>query len=96
MNQDNFKQDLNSEGIKKAADEYVTNHQDSEVRRMYGHHVRTFIDGANYSKDIPSQEKRIQELEEGLRTLLNALGDDKISIDDTKKEFVKAKQLLTK
>jgi hypothetical protein len=34
--------------IKEAADKYVSNHQDSEVRRMYGHHYRSFMAGVSF------------------------------------------------
>lgn len=34
------------ESIEDAARNYVSNHEDLEVRRMYGHYYRTFIAGA--------------------------------------------------
>lgn len=34
--------------IHHAAEQYVTNHKDGEVRRMYGHHYRSFTDGAKF------------------------------------------------
>jgi uncharacterized protein (DUF2267 family) len=46
----------------KQAHEYVTNHPDSEVRRMYGHYFRTFKDGFNAA----SQFKASSQLPSGL------------------------------
>jgi len=52
------KEGMKSKGGKKdtaleqAADHYVSNHEDIEVRRMYGHYYRTFLDGAAYQQPI--------------------------------------------
>ena len=34
-----------NEILKQTANNYVSNHVDPEVRRMHGHHVRSFMDG---------------------------------------------------
>lgn len=43
----------------KLAHDYVTNHDDSEVRRMYSHHYRSFIAGFNSSE---AQKTTINEI----------------------------------
>lgn len=49
---------------KDAAHEYVTNHPDSEVRRMYGHHYRSFMDGYKHAE---TENTRLREALERIR-----------------------------
>lgn len=43
--------------VGKLADDYVSNHHDEEVRRMYGHHFRSFIEGFKKCQEINSERK---------------------------------------
>lgn len=47
---DKVKQDWN-QLIDDAAKKYVESHKDGEVRRMYGHHYRSFQDGAKWENE---------------------------------------------
>lgn len=44
------------------ADNYVSNHKDSEVRRMYGHHYRSYI--AGYEEADQQNKALLKEVEE--------------------------------
>jgi hypothetical protein len=75
--------------LKEVADNYVSNHSDSEVRRMYGHHCRSFIAGAKWQK------------EELLKEIIGEI-DRRILHEANKKPFstkyegmVEVKQILT-
>ena len=45
------------------AHRYVTDHEDSSIRRMYGHHYQTFIAGfeANSHDDLLKRNKELLE-----------------------------------
>jgi hypothetical protein len=46
------------------ADEYASNHEDPEVRRMYGHHYNSFIAGYDAAMGfIREVKKKIDKLE---------------------------------
>lgn len=55
---------MENKTAEELAKEYVENHPDSEVGRMYGHHVRSFKDGYKASESTISQ---LQEELSGLK-----------------------------
>lgn len=65
------KPDLTNDNINAAAKFYVENNHDSEVRRMYGHHLRSFKEGAEWAKQ--ALESRIKELEQENKQLKEVL-----------------------
>lgn len=52
--------------LNDAADKFVTNHKDEEVRRMYGHHFRSFVEGAvwEFERNVNNFEKMKEALED--------------------------------
>jgi hypothetical protein len=56
--------------VRAVAHNYVTNHQDSEVRRMYGHHLRTFMDGYKQG------QSELREENERLKAIISDVWQD--------------------
>lgn len=48
---------LGKADVKKLANDYVSTHHDEEVRRMYGHHFRSFVAGFSKCQEINSEKK---------------------------------------
>lgn len=75
--------------LREAADNYVSNHADGEVRRMYGHHLRSFKDGWNahesYSQQSTKQlQDRVKELEKVLGEAYSSLRSSRIEVVECK------------
>lgn len=65
--------------LREAADRWVTNNPDGEVRRMYGHYVRAFMAGGEWQRDQLLKEN--QELKALSRELLTAIEQSQFFTD---------------
>lgn len=77
---------------------YIDGHHDSEVRRMCGHHYRSYSAGA--TAEATRYESRILELEEGLREMVKRAEQLYSMVEYPREDMsgetalIKAKQLL--
>jgi hypothetical protein len=88
----------------EAAKQYVETHTDSEIRRMYGHHYRSFLAGTKYADKqkadlLEALKKLIPLAEDGYKLHVKNcshqefLNDDRDDIAFAKEQIQKAEQL---
>ena len=78
------------EKIKKLASKWIDNCGDSSIIRMYGHHMRSFIAGAE------SQQKQIEELKAENERLISANKYERKQIGEIKTHERKIREGMAK